>query len=227
MTALTLSRAGVNAPGSSAPATPAGRALPSMSVTACSRASQAWITQGRPVRSPQACRPGSLSTAPCARPLRPTPASLPRRPRGPPPRLSPSRDRRFARSGIAPTRLGLVRRQQKRPPPENGKRGRLRRASFTPAGRHPESTFQGLVGEARPEFPAPWRDAILDCIDRPAVIGTPIAEYVPDKLVKGRVALVGDASHVPAPMTGSGFGASLHDAGTLAAAIAAHAPGPC
>jgi 2-polyprenyl-6-methoxyphenol hydroxylase-like FAD-dependent oxidoreductase len=73
----------------------------------------------------------------------------------------------------------------------------------------------------------PWRDAILDCIDRRAVIGTPIAEYVPDKLVKGRVALVGDAAHVPTPMTGSGFSASLHDAETLAAAIAAHAPGPC
>jgi 2-polyprenyl-6-methoxyphenol hydroxylase-like FAD-dependent oxidoreductase len=54
-----------------------------------------------------------------------------------------------------------------------------------------------------------------------------IAEYVPDKLVKGRVALVGDAAHVPTPMTGSGFSASLHDAETLAAAIAAHAPGPC
>jgi hypothetical protein len=105
MTALTLSRAGVNISrlqrsgdsGRTGAAIHVGDGLLE-SITGLDHS-----------RAPQACRPGSLSTAPCARPLRPTPASLPRRPRGPPPRLSPSRDRRFARSGIAPTRLGLVR----------------------------------------------------------------------------------------------------------------------
>lgn len=89
----------------------------------------------------------------------------------------------------------------------------------------PEATFQALANEARRHFPAPWRDAILDCIERGAMIGTPVAEYVPDRLVNGRIALVGDAAHVPTPMTGSGFSASLHDAEALAAAIASHAPG--
>ncbi len=89
----------------------------------------------------------------------------------------------------------------------------------------PEATFQELAREARQKFPAPWRDAIIDCIDRRAVIGTPIAEYVPDRLVKGRVALVGDAAHVPTPMTGSGFSASLHDAEALAAAVGADPDG--
>lgn len=89
----------------------------------------------------------------------------------------------------------------------------------------PEATFQALTDEARQQFPAPWRDAILDCIEQRAVIGTPIAEYVPDRLVNGRIAVVGDAAHVPTPMTGNGFSASLHDAEALAAAIATHTPG--
>ncbi|MFF2126592.1 FAD-dependent oxidoreductase [Streptomyces olivochromogenes] len=58
------------------------------------------------------------------------------------------------------------------------------------------------------------------------MIGTPIAEYVPDQLVNGRLALVGDAAHVPTPMTGSGFSASLHDAKAVAAAVAAGVRGP-
>lgn len=43
-------------------------------------------------------------------------------------------------------------------------------------------------------WPSPWREAILDCIERRADIGTPIAEYVPDQLVDGRLALVGDVA---------------------------------
>ncbi|WP_442852616.1 FAD-dependent monooxygenase [Arthrobacter sp. 131MFCol6.1] len=49
---------------------------------------------------------------------------------------------------------------------------------------------------------------MLDSIERRAVIGTPIAEYVPARLARGRVAIVGDAAHVPTPMTGSGFAES-------------------
>jgi 2-polyprenyl-6-methoxyphenol hydroxylase-like FAD-dependent oxidoreductase len=66
---------------------------------------------------------------------------------------------------------------------------------------------------------------ILDCIGRRAVIGTPIAEYVPDRLVNGRLALVGDAAHVPTPMTGMGFSASLDDAEAIAESIVAGAGG--
>jgi 2-polyprenyl-6-methoxyphenol hydroxylase-like FAD-dependent oxidoreductase len=85
----------------------------------------------------------------------------------------------------------------------------------------PSSTYDDLAVQARQELPAPWLGAMLDSIDRRAVIGTPIAEYVPDRLVQGRVALAGDAAHVSTPMTGSSFSAGLDDAEALAAAIAA------
>jgi 2-polyprenyl-6-methoxyphenol hydroxylase-like FAD-dependent oxidoreductase len=86
----------------------------------------------------------------------------------------------------------------------------------------PEETYRELAAEAEAEFPSPWRDAILDCVNRRSVIGTPISEYVPNNVANGRIALVGDAAHVPTPMTGSGFSASLHDAEALAKAVAAH-----
>ena len=85
----------------------------------------------------------------------------------------------------------------------------------------PGATLRRLAAEAEDLWPDLWRDAVLDCVDRHAVIGTPIAEYVPDRLVNGRLALVGDAAHVPTPMTGSGFSASLDDAEAVAASIAA------
>ena len=83
----------------------------------------------------------------------------------------------------------------------------------------PQAVRRDLVLQARECWPAPWRDAILDCLERHAVIGTPIAEYLPERLIHGRLALVGDAAHVPTPMTGKGFGASLQDALDLAAAV--------
>lgn len=98
--------------------------------------------------------------------------------------------------------------------------GSVVRHSLMPAG-IPNATYRELAVQARRLFPSPWRDAILDSIERRAVIGTPIAEYVPDLLVRGRMALVGDAAHVPTPMTGSGFSESLHDAEALAAALSA------
>jgi 2-polyprenyl-6-methoxyphenol hydroxylase-like FAD-dependent oxidoreductase len=81
--------------------------------------------------------------------------------------------------------------------------------------------------EARRRWPAPWVDAVADCVAREAVIGTPVAEYLPDRLVRGRLALVGDAAHVPTPMTGRGFAASLQDALDLAEVMAGgmHEPG--
>jgi 2-polyprenyl-6-methoxyphenol hydroxylase-like FAD-dependent oxidoreductase len=84
------------------------------------------------------------------------------------------------------------------------------------AGDVPAGVYQDLAEHARKRWPTPWRDAILDCIGRRAVIGTPIAEYLPNRLARGRLALVGDAAHVPTPMTGKGFGASLQDALALA-----------
>lgn len=86
----------------------------------------------------------------------------------------------------------------------------------------PADTFGELADGAR-RWPTPWRDAIADCVRRRALVGTPIAEYVPDRLVNGRLALVGDAAHVPTPMTGMGFGASLDDAEAIAESLGAGA----
>jgi 2-polyprenyl-6-methoxyphenol hydroxylase-like FAD-dependent oxidoreductase len=90
----------------------------------------------------------------------------------------------------------------------------------------PDATYRELTEEARQRWPAPWLDAVLDCVRRRAIIGTPIAEYLPDRLVNGRIALVGDAAHVPTPMTGQGFGASMIDAEALAEAVSHGLRGP-
>jgi 2-polyprenyl-6-methoxyphenol hydroxylase-like FAD-dependent oxidoreductase len=42
---------------------------------------------------------------------------------------------------------------------------------------------------------------------------------MPSRLTAGRVCLVGDAAHLPSPMTGSGFSASAEDALSLADAL--------
>lgn len=80
----------------------------------------------------------------------------------------------------------------------------------------PSEVYASLAREARRYWPAPWRDAILNSIERRDVTATPIAEYVPDQVVNGRMVLVGDAAHVPTPMTGSGFATSIDDAVALA-----------
>jgi 2-polyprenyl-6-methoxyphenol hydroxylase-like FAD-dependent oxidoreductase len=63
----------------------------------------------------------------------------------------------------------------------------------------------------------------LDCVDRRAIIGTPIAEYLPERLVSGRIGMIGDAAHVPTPMTGNGFAASRDDAIALGRLLSGHA----
>jgi 2-polyprenyl-6-methoxyphenol hydroxylase-like FAD-dependent oxidoreductase len=88
----------------------------------------------------------------------------------------------------------------------------------------PEQTLRELASDAE-RWPSLWHDAILDSIKRKAVIGTPITEYVPDRLVEGRLALVGDAAHVPTPMTGNGFRASLLDAEALAECLSGEVSG--
>ena len=79
----------------------------------------------------------------------------------------------------------------------------------------PEETMEELAEQASRDFPEPWRTAALHSIETRTLIGIPIKEYVPDKLTSGRMALVGDAAHVPAPVTASGFNESLQDAVVL------------
>jgi 2-polyprenyl-6-methoxyphenol hydroxylase-like FAD-dependent oxidoreductase len=83
----------------------------------------------------------------------------------------------------------------------------------------PEQTLIDLAEKASIRWEQPWLDAILHSIETCNLVGTPIAEYVPDNLVKGRIAIVGDAAHLPTPLTASGFNASLQDAATLAECV--------
>ena len=96
--------------------------------------------------------------------------------------------------------------------------GSLVRHSLRP-GDMPDALFDALADLARRHWPSPWREAILDCIACRAVLGTPVVEYLPDRLVNGRLCLVGDAAHVTTPMTGNGFGTAASDAITLAAYV--------
>jgi hypothetical protein len=76
----------------------------------------------------------------------------------------------------------------------------------------PDALLDELAALARRHWPSPWREAILDGIAHRTILGTPVVEYMPDRLVRGRLCLVGDAAHVATPMTGNGFGTAASDA---------------
>ena len=63
------------------------------------------------------------------------------------------------------------------------------------------------------------REIITAAIEHKVVFGTPLAEYLPEQLVAGRLALVGDAAHVASPMVGAGFASGLQDGKAFIAAV--------
>jgi 2-polyprenyl-6-methoxyphenol hydroxylase-like FAD-dependent oxidoreductase len=63
------------------------------------------------------------------------------------------------------------------------------------------------------------REIITAAIEHKAIFGTPLAEYLPEQLVAGRLALVGDAAHVASPMVGAGFASGLQDGKAFIAAV--------
>jgi 2-polyprenyl-6-methoxyphenol hydroxylase-like FAD-dependent oxidoreductase len=70
-------------------------------------------------------------------------------------------------------------------------------------------------------WPAVWAEAVaLGVQSKEVLSGSPIAEYQPVRLAKGRLAIIGDAAHAVSPMTGSGFASSVEDAATLARMLA-------
>ena len=84
----------------------------------------------------------------------------------------------------------------------------------------PTETLDNLSKKAKQRWSQPWLAAIQHSIQTRNLVATPIAEYVPEVLVTGRIALVGDAAHLPTPLTASGFNASLEDAATLTDCVA-------
>lgn len=84
----------------------------------------------------------------------------------------------------------------------------------------PEKTLNELIQLAYEVWPEPWLSATLHALKKRGLTGIPIKEYTPDKLVQGRIVLIGDAAHVPAPITASGFNESLQDAAELGKCVA-------
>lgn len=78
-------------------------------------------------------------------------------------------------------------------------------------------------------WPAVWAEAVEAGIAGDKLLsGAPIAEYLPERLARGRIAIIGDAAHTVSPMTGRGYLIGVEDAGALAQALADHggdAPG--
>ena len=68
-------------------------------------------------------------------------------------------------------------------------------------------------------WPTPWREALEVAFRHALVFATAVVEYRPDRLVRGRVALAGDAAHAASPMVGGGFREGLYDAAALAAGV--------
>lgn len=77
-----------------------------------------------------------------------------------------------------------------------------------------ESKLEEIYHRAA-HWPEPWNDIVRYSASNRRIIATPITEYVPRRLTRGRIAIIGDAAHVPSPMTGAGFDTGLGDAETL------------
>ena len=76
-----------------------------------------------------------------------------------------------------------------------------------------------LKEDAREFLPPPMRD-ILFCVAKPFF--TPIYDLLVDKMVYGRVALIGDAAAVARPHVGMGIAKAGTDAEVLADSLASH-----
>lgn len=79
----------------------------------------------------------------------------------------------------------------------------------------PEETLHIFTEEFSKKFSEPWAFVARRAAQTHNITGIPVKEYVPDRLVKKRVAIVGDAAHVPAPITASGVNESLQDVAEL------------
>jgi 2-polyprenyl-6-methoxyphenol hydroxylase-like FAD-dependent oxidoreductase len=83
----------------------------------------------------------------------------------------------------------------------------------------PAALIDELDRLARRYWPSPWGACIGWGVTHGEVFGTPVGEYLPERLTRDRVVLVGDAAHVATPMTGAGFQNALLDVAALAGAL--------
>ncbi len=68
-------------------------------------------------------------------------------------------------------------------------------------------------------WPDPWNAVIVQAIEQGGMFATPVAEYFPERLSRGRLAIIGDAAHIASPVVGQGFVAGILDAEALADAL--------
>lgn len=103
-------------------------------------------------------------------------------------------------------------------------RARLLRATGKVDGDMVRGTLHGpemtddVVDELQDEalgWAPPWREAIRGSLRRREFIGTPVAEYLPTRVTRGSVVIVGDAAHAVGPVTGAGFHNGLLDVQAL------------
>lgn len=64
-------------------------------------------------------------------------------------------------------------------------------------------------------WPEPFQTAMMTAFEQRAFRGILLKEYVPEQLVRGRMAIVGDAAHSATSWTGMGYNASLQDAASI------------
>jgi 2-polyprenyl-6-methoxyphenol hydroxylase-like FAD-dependent oxidoreductase len=80
-----------------------------------------------------------------------------------------------------------------------------------------------LSEELRSLATSRWRGAageiISTALEHQVLFGTPLAQYLPDRLTNGRVGIVGDAAHVASPMVGAGFASGLEDGIAFVSAV--------
>jgi 2-polyprenyl-6-methoxyphenol hydroxylase-like FAD-dependent oxidoreductase len=83
----------------------------------------------------------------------------------------------------------------------------------------PEPLRRELEMVAKQRWPTPWREALEIVLRRSLVFATPVVQYWPERLVRHRVALAGDAAHAASPMVGGGFRQGLYDVDALASSL--------
>jgi 2-polyprenyl-6-methoxyphenol hydroxylase-like FAD-dependent oxidoreductase len=80
-----------------------------------------------------------------------------------------------------------------------------------------------LRAELRSLAASRWRgsaaEIIATALEHQALFGTPLAQYLPERLTNGRVGIVGDAAHVASPMVGAGFASGLEDGIAFVSAV--------
>jgi 2-polyprenyl-6-methoxyphenol hydroxylase-like FAD-dependent oxidoreductase len=84
----------------------------------------------------------------------------------------------------------------------------------------PPEAVEGDLREELRDLSARWQppasEILLAAIDDRAIFGTPLAQYLPEHLANGRIAIVGDAAHIASPMLGAGLVNGLRDCMAIA-----------